>query len=61
MAKHLKPCPFCGAPAVIGYRTSKPTETDEFSAFCVGCGAQTEWYNTNKAARKAWNHRKEKK
>lgn len=60
MAKHkknLKPCPFCGAPAVMNFKALPSLETDVFAVSCVGCGAASEWYGSAKQARKAWNRR----
>lgn len=51
MTDTLKPCPFCGGVAKIGKGEI------EFWAYCPHCGAQTELYETEQEAIKAWNSR----
>lgn len=52
-AMELKPCPFCGAAAVVreheygGY----------FRACCTGCGTFSRWLDTEADAIAAWNRR----
>lgn len=47
----LKPCPFCGGEANIAKGQI------EFWAYCPHCGAQTEFYETEREAAEAWNTR----
>ena len=47
----LKSCPFCGGVAKIGKGEI------EFWTYCPHCGAQTELYETEQEAIKAWNAR----
>lgn len=49
--KELKLCPFCGGEAKIGKGQI------EFWAYCPHCGAQTEFYETEREAAEAWNTR----
>lgn len=51
MTEYLKPCPFCGGDANIAKGQI------EFWAYCPHCGAQTEFYETEREAAEAWNNR----
>lgn len=52
MDKALKPCPFCGGPAVWA--------NDEKNwVKCGECGAETSWRANTNEARAAWNRRVE--
>ena len=54
----LKPCPFCGkVPIPIGHGMS--TGDSIFWVRCCGCGASTTLFNSEEAAKKAWNRRVE--
>lgn len=55
----LKPCPFCGeVPIPIGHWMSSGDSI--FWVRCCGCGASTTLFNSEEAAKKAWNRRAEK-
>ena len=45
----LKPCPFCGDDANI--------VTGNTWVHCMGCGAETDYYDTVEEAIEAWNRR----
>lgn len=51
MTDTLKPCPFCDGTAKIAKGEI------EFWAYCPHCGVQTELYETEQEALKAWNAR----
>ena len=51
MTEKLKNCPFCGGTAKIAKGEI------EFWAYCPHCGAQTEFYETEREAAEAWNNR----
>ena len=51
MTENLKRCPFCRGTANIAKGQI------EFWAYCPHCGAQTELYETEQEAIKAWNTR----
>ncbi len=52
----LKPCPFCGeVPIPIGHGMSSGDSI--FWVRCYGCGASTTLFNSEEAAKKAWNRR----
>ena len=58
----LKPCPFCGATeseeAVIGHvRVFQSPKTGCFQVHCYKCNTTSDWYSTEKQARKKWNTR----
>lgn len=51
----LKPCPFCGGPAVINENGFCVPHT--YFVNCLWCGAQTDCDDSKKVATEAWNRR----
>lgn len=63
----LKSCPFCGEkhegdkiPA-SGVVVCTHHETGAFGVMCLNCGASSDWYETEKEARRRWNRRVQEK
>ena len=62
---HIKPCPYCGAPASIeralyapdGHQLAKAEEHPDWIAKCHECGARTEYQPSRLSAIIAWNRR----
>ena len=60
---HIKPCPYCGAPASIeralyatdGHQLGKAEEHPDWVAKCPECGARTEYQPSRLSAIIAWN------
>ena len=55
----LKPCPFCGGTENKEWRCGLVLikENNNFQVFCLGCGVSSEWFATEKEARRRWNTR----
>lgn len=51
MGEELKPCPFCGYPAVV------ETESILYKVYCSNCGANARMSLRLDEAIKAWNRR----
>ena len=54
MTIELKPCPFCGSPAILR------EDEGSYKVFCLGahCDAQYGWCADEKQAVNGWNRRK---
>lgn len=57
MADELKPCPFCGGPAILTEGPHHDPEGCTWEVSCDDCGAQNRCLPTPQAARDAWNTR----
>ncbi len=55
----LKPCPFCGHTAVLDWeiRNRDMDDRHQIQARCMGCGAETDLYDTAMEAASRWNRR----
>ena len=49
----LKKCPFCGYTAALSR-----TEEGYFFVICGGCGMNSAYFRTSRAAKAAWNRRR---
>ena len=55
MMEELKPCPFCGD--ANAYIAEDEMYDDFYRVHCIGCGCQTDYFETESDAAKAWNRR----
>lgn len=57
----LLPCPFCGADEnqkrILASGLVLIKENNNFQVFCLGCGISSNWFATEKEARRRWNTR----
>ena len=57
MSKELKPCPFCGEKATISKRYHDAVKQEVYYVYCIKCGMQSGWSETEEKLRKTWNRR----
>ena len=53
----LKPCPFCGGEADCNNAGFMKAGMPMWAVECLGCGAVTDFFETEEDAARAWNRR----